>query len=324
MAHRRAGFPWSARWALVPSTDAHRQEPAQDRKSTRLNSSHRCNSYAVFCLKKKNVQALKVELNPKVASMLVGPGAARLLEIETQTKKRFFVETKDGVHLDHLAVLAEGSVAQLQPSASVEPDAEVELKLVEVDMYGPGAGVGKLDALDVVVADAAKLVGKKVKARIVRVLDGTAYAVQVVAAARDTTAPITAEAEAEKPTRKPPVRKQAGAAPTTAAPGEEPGVAEVEGRETVEEVEEPEAAEEAEPEAVSPNGEEAAAAPRKKTRRGSRGGKNRRKRVVREAGASPNGEEQAQAEAEPGDDTSAEQPSVREGESPEPAEYVPM
>src|SRR5437762_8242531 len=26
-----------------------------DRKSTRLNSSHRCISYAVFCLKKKNV-----------------------------------------------------------------------------------------------------------------------------------------------------------------------------------------------------------------------------------------------------------------------------
>src|SRR5437762_8802235 len=27
--------------------------PAADRKSTRLNSSHRCISYAVFCLKKK-------------------------------------------------------------------------------------------------------------------------------------------------------------------------------------------------------------------------------------------------------------------------------
>src|SRR5437763_3081513 len=27
-----------------------------DRKSTRLNSSHRCISYAVFCLKKKNDQ----------------------------------------------------------------------------------------------------------------------------------------------------------------------------------------------------------------------------------------------------------------------------
>src|SRR5438552_5383520 len=30
-------------------------EPAGDRKSTRLNSSHQIISYAVFCLKKKNV-----------------------------------------------------------------------------------------------------------------------------------------------------------------------------------------------------------------------------------------------------------------------------
>src|SRR5437763_8398648 len=29
-------------------------DDALDRKSTRLNSSHRCISYAVFCLKKKN------------------------------------------------------------------------------------------------------------------------------------------------------------------------------------------------------------------------------------------------------------------------------
>src|SRR5437763_11826137 len=29
---------------------------ARDRKSTRLNSSHRCISYAVFCLKKKKAQ----------------------------------------------------------------------------------------------------------------------------------------------------------------------------------------------------------------------------------------------------------------------------
>src|SRR5437763_9414967 len=29
----------------------------RDRKSTRLNSSHRCISYAVFCLKKKKIQA---------------------------------------------------------------------------------------------------------------------------------------------------------------------------------------------------------------------------------------------------------------------------
>src|SRR5256885_2971269 len=32
--------------------------PPQDRKSTRLNSSHLVNSYAVFCLKKKNTTAI--------------------------------------------------------------------------------------------------------------------------------------------------------------------------------------------------------------------------------------------------------------------------
>src|SRR5437879_8030602 len=33
-----------------------RARAIQDRKSTRLNSSHRCISYAVFCLKKKKIQ----------------------------------------------------------------------------------------------------------------------------------------------------------------------------------------------------------------------------------------------------------------------------
>src|SRR5437764_3260867 len=33
----------------------------QDRKSTRLNSSHRCISYAVFCLKKKKIAVIKTQ-----------------------------------------------------------------------------------------------------------------------------------------------------------------------------------------------------------------------------------------------------------------------
>src|SRR5215210_9006653 len=39
----------SAAWPPCAS----RRRRARDRKSTRLNSSHRCISYAVFCLKKK-------------------------------------------------------------------------------------------------------------------------------------------------------------------------------------------------------------------------------------------------------------------------------
>src|SRR3712207_7275509 len=38
----------------------HDEEAAQDRKSTRLNSSHANISYAVFCLKKKNNEYIVV------------------------------------------------------------------------------------------------------------------------------------------------------------------------------------------------------------------------------------------------------------------------
>src|SRR5437763_15219673 len=43
-----------ARGSHAPPPSAQRaHDTAKDRKSTRLNSSHRCISYAVFCLKKK-------------------------------------------------------------------------------------------------------------------------------------------------------------------------------------------------------------------------------------------------------------------------------
>src|SRR5437762_11375882 len=40
-------------WVNYSSTFEAASKGSEDRKSTRLNSSHRCISYAVFCLKKK-------------------------------------------------------------------------------------------------------------------------------------------------------------------------------------------------------------------------------------------------------------------------------
>src|SRR5207248_10248979 len=53
-----ARLPVERRAQLVPPAVRHVEAPhpgqlAEDRKSTRLNSSHRTNSYAGFCLKKK-------------------------------------------------------------------------------------------------------------------------------------------------------------------------------------------------------------------------------------------------------------------------------
>jgi ribonuclease E len=143
------------------------------------------------------------------------------------------------------------------------------LQLVEVDRYDGAAAVGKLDGLEIVVADAASQVGKRVKVRVERVLDGRAYAVAI----RKTKAapePLTAEGEAEKPTRKPPARKGATAAKESEPAEEEPAV----------EAEEPDAETESKD---TPEAEEAspqAPAAKKKTRRGSRGGRKRKKPPV--------------------------------------------
>src|SRR5258708_18498030 len=45
-------------WVAILSTD---------RKSTRLNSSHQIISYAVFCLKKKNVLLIPLPPTPRIA-----------------------------------------------------------------------------------------------------------------------------------------------------------------------------------------------------------------------------------------------------------------
>ncbi|HEX6701109.1 MAG TPA: Rne/Rng family ribonuclease, partial [Gaiellaceae bacterium] len=108
------------------------------------------------------VQALKVELNPKVASMLVGPGGVRLAALEEATRRSFYLVPAEGhVHTDHLDVLAEGRRADLAPTTPVEEGAQVDVKLGEIDLHDGTAAVGKVDGLDVVVAEAAKLVGKK-------------------------------------------------------------------------------------------------------------------------------------------------------------------
>jgi ribonuclease G len=323
-------------------------------------------------------QAFRVELAAPIAAALIGPGATRLRELESLTKRRFFLEGKPDLHLDHLVVLAEGKLADLASAAPVAEEAELMLELVEVDRHDGAAAVGKVDGFDVCVADAAALVGKKVKVRVERVLDGTAYGV-LARKTKKAVEPLTAEAEAEKPTRKPPARKPSGAiapaepepadaelvtaepdaeddaqAPAQPAPkkktrrGSRGGrkrkkpaaaAADADGSDAAEVEGEAEAAEpaeravtihlpaedlgreeepeEAEPEeAASVNG---AAQPKKKTRRGSRGGKNRRKRAAAVAGVAENGAEAAsELPSEPVDDPSDD------GRPDEDWDYVPM
>jgi ribonuclease G len=249
-------------------------------------------------------QAYRVEVADTIASALVGPGAQRLIELEALTKRRFFFVGKPNTHLDHLVVLAEGKLADLAPAAPVAEGAEIQIELVEIDRHDSASAVGKVDGLDVCVGEAASLVGKKVKVRVERVLDGVAYATLVRRAGKKPAEPLTAEAEAEKPTRKPPARRTAAGAADGVAT-EEAEADEAEADEPAEAiVEEPEAVEDdesAEVEESDAQGEAAAPA-KKKTRRGSRGGRKRKKPAAAGAAAAAEGESQVDAEPEAGEE----------------------
>jgi ribonuclease G len=240
--------------------------------------------------------AFKVELNAHVATILIGPGAARLRAIEERTRRRFFVVGKEGVPAEHFEVLDRGPVAKLQPETPIAEGEERQLKLVEVGLHDPTAGVAKDGDLTISVAGAAAMVGKRVKLRVERVLDGTAYAT-LAGGNGAVRAPITAEALAEKPTRARRSRAAKQVAPVEPQP--EPETAEPEPIE-------PEAVEAEPVEAVA---EEPAEAPeaeeqpkKKKTRRGSRGGRRRKKKPATATAESQSGEETPAEPEEPGGD----------------------
>ena len=250
--------------------------------------------------RESRAQAYRVVLNARVAARLIGPGAERLLAIEEATKRRFVLEGREDVPFDHFEVLAQGKAAELEPERPVDEGAELHVKLVEVGLHDGTAAIAKLDGYSVCVGGAAKHVGRKVKVRIGRFLDGTAYAT-LVEPAEKVELPLTAEAEAEKPTRAP--RRRAAAAQADEA---EPAVEAA----PAEEIAEVDAAVDDEPVDDETGSEEK---PKRRSRRGTRGGRRRRKAGTSAAG---NGDA-ADAEGE------AEEPGAAAEHEPEPPAPAP-
>jgi ribonuclease G len=266
-------------------------------------------------------KAFKVEVSARVAWLVAGPGAARLRELEETTKRRFFLVGVEGEHLDHLRVLDQGTLEKVAPKLPVEVGQQVEVKLGEVGLHDSHAGTGKIDDVDIVVGDAAKLVGKKVTATITAVTEGLAWA-ELVAPADVPDEPLTAEAEAEKPTRarRSTARKSTDVADSAAVEDE---TAPAEGEEPELEAE-PELVGEVETEVAAEGDDAAAALPKKRTRRGSRGGKNRKKRPAA-AAAAENGGEPAHATGDGAGSEPASEPEPPEPQlaAPEPAAPEP-
>jgi ribonuclease G len=241
-------------------------------------------------------KAFKVEVAARVASLLAGPGASRLLELEEATKRVFFLVGKEGEHLDHFRVLEQGTLEKVAPKLPVAVGQEIELKLGELGLYDAQAGVGKVGDIEIVVGDAAKLIGKKVKARITAITEGMAWA-ELLTPVTPPADPLTAEAEAEKPTRAKRTSTRKAADSTDSVAGDLVGEDEESDVRDDVELAEPDGdapqAVDGEPDVIA-DGDATATPAKKRTRRGTRGGRNRKKPAGAAAGAaSANGGEAA-------------------------------
>ena len=220
-------------------------------------------------------ESFLIELNSQVATLLVGPGGSRLEELEKETNKQIALKGRQRAAHDHFAVLTEGKAADVEPQAApVQKGQELRVEIEEAHLHAETDAIARLNGYVITVAGAAAHVGEKVAIRIEDVGKTSAHGVLVSGDGAQ------APANGEKPKKKTRRgsrggrgRKKKPAATTTAA---------AEGAGTA--VTEAAAAPEPEPAANAELSETPAEEkPKKKTRRGTRGGRGRKRKPVQSA-----------------------------------------
>jgi ribonuclease G len=209
-------------------------------------------------------KAFHIELNSQVATVLLGPGASRLAELEKETGRSLAIKGRQRASHDHFVVLEEGSPAKVEPKAlPVEPGQELEVELEE-HQHSDSDAIARVDGYVVTVRDAGSRVGETVEIMVEDVARTTAHAVIADGNGESSDSP-----EPEKPKKKTRRGSRGGrgrkkkTAVAVEAPSEDVAVQ----------------APPAEP--PSENGEEPK--PKKKTRRGTRGGRGRKRKPVESA-----------------------------------------
>jgi ribonuclease G len=220
-------------------------------------------------------ESFLIELNSQVATLLVGPGGSRLEDLEKETNKQIALKGRQRAAHDHFAVLTEGKAADVEPQAApVQKGQELQVELEEAHLHAETDAIARLNGYVITVAGAAAHVGEKVAIRIEDVGKTSAHGVLVSEDGAQ------ASPNGEKPRKKTRRgsrggrgRKKKTTATATATSGAGEGA-----------VAKPEAAPEpetaAEPEQTETPDEEK---PKKKTRRGTRGGRGRKRKPVQSA-----------------------------------------
>ena len=117
--------------------------------------------------KETEAEALLIQMNPRVSAEFTRDDARVLRQVEEDTGKWFTFEGSEGLHLDHFAVVFEGSRERvLERSVPFRVGEEVHVEIVEPHMYSPGDAVAKVDGYMISITGAGDYVGEKHLVRI--------------------------------------------------------------------------------------------------------------------------------------------------------------
>jgi ribonuclease G len=117
--------------------------------------------------KQTQSEAILIQMNPRVSAEFTDNDARVLTAIEEETGKWFHFEGTEGLPLEHIEVLLEGTREQvLERAVPFRAGEEVHVEILEPHMYSSGDGVAKIDGYLISINGGEPYVGEKHLVRI--------------------------------------------------------------------------------------------------------------------------------------------------------------
>jgi len=118
-------------------------------------------------LRNSQSEAVLVEVNPGVASYLIGPSGANLKELEKETGRSVFIRGSEALHIEDMNVKALGSRDEIAMKAiPVHPGDTLEILIEEPHAQNPSDGIARVEGYVINVEGGGSKVGQRVTVEI--------------------------------------------------------------------------------------------------------------------------------------------------------------
>ncbi len=120
-------------------------------------------------LKRSESEAVLVEVNPSVASLLIGAGGSNLKELEKQTGRSIYIRGCEEVHIEGMNLRALGTRAEVEEKALPVHEGQVlDLKVEEPHVSNPWDGIARVEGYVIDIEGGGKMVGDRVKVEVTK------------------------------------------------------------------------------------------------------------------------------------------------------------